>query len=86
MPIQAGVENLNRDLHQLSGIRYEPKSFSFRCLVSLAYREGLISGVNLSVLVPQNPPDMNKILEIYLVLTESDEGLSQPQSCTMPRA
>ena len=36
--------------------------------------------------VPQNPPDMNKILEIYLTLIESDQGLSQPQLFTLPRA
>ena len=53
MPIQAGVENLNGDLHQPSGIRYESRSFSVRYLVSLAYRKGLISGVKLSVVVPQ---------------------------------
>ena len=37
-------------------------------------------------LVPQNPPDTNNILEISLALTESGQGLSQPQSCTFPRA
>ena len=36
--------------------------------------------------VPQNPLDTNKILEISLVLRESGQGLSQPQSCTLPRA
>ena len=53
LSIQAGVGNLNGDLHQPSGIRYESISFSVRCLVSLAYREGLISGVNMYVVVPQ---------------------------------
>ena len=53
MLIQARVEKLNGDLHQPSGIRYKSRSFSVRCLVSLAYREGLISGVNLSIVVPQ---------------------------------
>ena len=47
------VEKLNGDLHQPSRIRYVPRSFSVRCLVSLAYRKGLIFGVNLSVVVPQ---------------------------------
>ena len=51
MLIQEKVEKLNRDLHQPSRIRYESRSFSVICLVSLAYREGLISGVNLSVVV-----------------------------------
>ena len=41
------------DLHQPSRIRYELKSFSVSCLVSLAYRKGLISRVKLSVVVPQ---------------------------------
>ena len=47
------MENLNGDLHQPSGIRYELRSFSVRYLVSLAYRKGLIFGVKLSVVVPQ---------------------------------
>ena len=47
------VENINGDLHQPSGIRYVSRSFSVRCLVSLAYRKWLIFGVNLSVVVPQ---------------------------------
>ena len=34
-------------------IRYESRSFSVRCLVSLAYRKGLVSRVNLSIVVPQ---------------------------------
>ena len=46
-------KNLNGDLHQPSRIRYVSRSFSVRCLVSLAYRKGLISGVKLSVVVPQ---------------------------------
>ena len=37
-------------------------------------------------LVPQKPPDMNKILEISTVLIESGQGLSQLQSCTFPYA
>ena len=49
----AGVGKLNRDLHQPSEIRYESRSFSVRYLVSLAYSKGLISGVKLSVVVPQ---------------------------------
>ena len=53
MLIQASVEKLNGDLHQPSEIRYESRSFSVICLVSLAYRKGLISGVNLFVVVPQ---------------------------------
>ena len=47
------VGKFNGDIHQLSRIRYESRSFSVRCLVSLAYRKGLISGVNLSVVVPK---------------------------------
>ena len=53
MLIQARVEKLNGDLHQPSRIRYVLRSFSVRCLVSLAYRKGLISVVTLSILVPQ---------------------------------
>ena len=33
------MENLNGDLHQPFRIRYESRSFSVRCLVSLAYWE-----------------------------------------------
>ena len=51
--IQARVGKLNGDLHQPSRIRYESRLFSVRCLVSLVYRKWLISGVNLSILVPQ---------------------------------
>ena len=47
------MEKLNGDLHQPSRIRYESRSFSVRCLVSLTYRKGLISVVTLSVVVPQ---------------------------------
>ena len=43
----------NGDLHQPSGIRYVSRSFSVRCLDSLAYRKGLISVVTLSVVLPQ---------------------------------
>ena len=52
--IQVRVEKLNGDLHRPSGIRYVSISFSVRCLVSLAYRKGLISMVTLSVVVPQS--------------------------------
>ena len=48
------LESSNGDLHQPSGTRYESRSFSVSCLVSLAYRKGLISGVKLSVVVPQD--------------------------------
>ena len=47
------IRKLNGDLLQLSGIRYEVWSFSFRHLISIAYWKGLISGVKLSVVVPQ---------------------------------
>ena len=53
LSIQAGARKFNGDLHQPSGIRYESRSFSVSCLISLAYRKGLISGVKLSVVVPQ---------------------------------
>ena len=53
MLIQARVEKFNGDLHQPFGIRYESRSFSFSCLISLAYRKGLVSGVKLSIVVPQ---------------------------------
>ena len=51
--VQVRVENLNEDLHQPSGIRYVSRSFSVRCLVSIAYRKGLISAITLSIVVPQ---------------------------------
>ena len=53
LSIQARVEKLNGDLHQPSRIRYVSRSFCVRCLVSLAYRKELISGVKLSVVVPR---------------------------------
>ena len=37
-----------------STVQNEPRSFSVRCLVSLTYKEGLISGVNIPVVVPQS--------------------------------
>ena len=53
LSIQIGVGKINRDLLQPSGIRYEFWSFSVRYLIFLAYWKGLISGVKLSVVVPQ---------------------------------
>ena len=53
LSIQAKVGKLNGDLLQPSGIRYEVWSFSVRYLISIAYWKGLISGVKLSVVVPQ---------------------------------
>ena len=53
LPIQLRVEMLNRDLHQPLGISYVLRSFSVRCLVSLAYGRGLISTVNLFIVVHQ---------------------------------
>ena len=47
------VEKLNGDLHQPSKIRYVSRSFSVRCLVSIAYGKGLIFVVTLSIVVPQ---------------------------------
>ena len=47
------MEKLNGDLHQPYRIRYVSRSFSVRCLVSLAYMKGLIFLVTLSVVVPQ---------------------------------
>ena len=46
------IGNLNGDLLQLSGIRYEAWSFSVKHLISIAYWKGLIFGVKLSVVVP----------------------------------
>ena len=51
--IQGEVGKLNGDLLQPSGIRYEVWSFSVRYLISIAYWKGLISGVKLSIVVPQ---------------------------------
>ena len=34
--------------------------------------------------IPQKPPYTNKILEISSTLIESGQGISQPQSCTLP--
>ena len=53
LSIQAGVGKLNGDLLQPSGIRYKFWSFSVRYLISLAYWKGLISGVKLSIVIPQ---------------------------------
>ena len=47
------MEKFNGDLHQSSRIRYVSRSLSVRCLVSLAYRKGLIYVVTLYVMVPQ---------------------------------
>ena len=47
------MEKLNGDLHQPFRIRYLSRSFSVRCLVSLAYRKELIYVVTLSIVVPQ---------------------------------
>ena len=49
----SGVEKINGDLHQPSEIRYESRSFSVRCLVSLVYGKWLIFAVNLSIVVPR---------------------------------
>ena len=38
---QVGLEKLNEDLHQPSGIRYVSRSFSVRFFISLAYWEGI---------------------------------------------
>ena len=51
--IQGEVGNLNGDLLQPSRIRHEVWSFSVRYLISISYWKGLISGVKLSVVVPQ---------------------------------
>ena len=53
LSIQAEVGKLNEDLLQPSGIRYEVWSFSVRYLISIAHWKGLISGVKLSIVVPQ---------------------------------
>ena len=47
------IGKLNGDLLQPLGIRYEVWSFSVRHLIFIAYWKGLISGVKLSVVVPQ---------------------------------
>ena len=47
------IGKLNGDLLQPSGIRYEVWCFSVRHLISIAYWKWLISGVKLSVVVPQ---------------------------------
>ena len=54
MLIQVRVEKLNGDLHQPSRIMYVSRSYSVRCLISVAYGKGLISAVNLSIMVPQS--------------------------------
>ena len=51
--IESRVEMLNGDLHQSSEIMYVSRSFSVRCLVSLAYKKGLIYAVILSIVVPK---------------------------------
>ena len=53
LSIQDELGKLNEDLLQPSGIRYEVWSFSVRHLIFIAYWKWLISGVKLSVVVPQ---------------------------------
>ena len=53
MITQAGLEELNGDIHQPSEIRYFLRSFSVICFISLAYGKGLIYMVTLSIVVPQ---------------------------------
>ena len=51
---QAGLENLNRDLHQPSRIRYVQRSFSVRCCISLACWEGIdFCGYSVCCGIPQ---------------------------------
>ena len=47
------IGKLNGDLPQPSRIRYEVWSFSVRYLISLAYWKEFISGVKMSIVVPQ---------------------------------
>ena len=47
------IGKLNKDLLQPSGIRYEVWYFSVRHFISIVYWKRLISGVKLSVVVPQ---------------------------------
>ena len=47
------IGKLNGDLLQPSGIRCEVRSFSVKHLISIAHWKRLISGVKLSVVVPQ---------------------------------
>ena len=49
------MENLNRDLHQLSEIRYASYSLVLDEFISLAHWIGLISGVIQSVVVHPKP-------------------------------
>ena len=53
LSIQAEVGKLNKDLLQPFGIRYDVWSFSVRYFISIAYWKGLISGVKMSIAVPQ---------------------------------
>ena len=66
------VEKLNGDLHKPSKIRYVSRSFSVRYLVSLAYGKGLISVINLSIVVPQA---IGSFLCINDVLVVKDMGV-----------
>ena len=55
------LENLNRDLHQPSGIRYDSYPLVFDVFINLAYWLGLISSVIQSVVVP---PSHRKFLSV----------------------
>ena len=80
---QAGLEKLNRDLHQPSGIRYVSRSFSARCFISLAYWEGIdFYGFSVCCGTPQAIGSFlrNNMLafQLYDILTLS---LARPYSC-----
>ena len=52
---QARLEKSQRGSIQPSRIRYDSRSFSVRCFISLAYGKGLIYAVTLSIVVYPNP-------------------------------
>ena len=54
MSTEAGLKNINMDLHQPSEIRYVSRSFSVICLFLLHIGKGLIFAVTLSIVVPQD--------------------------------
>ena len=49
------LEKLNGDLHQSSGIRYASYPLVLDVFISLAYWNGLVSGVILSIVVHPKP-------------------------------
>ena len=77
------MKKLNGELHQPSGIRYVSRSFSVRCLVSIAYRKGLVFAVTLSVVVPQAIGIFHRNNKIYEGVREKVLEFWDNHSCAI---